>query len=225
MSIKRGAALALVLPAVANADVVADSVADFSGTQGQGGWSYGYIIPSDGLGYRPLPQFGQHSGSPAPGTEPSWFVSYFGDPILFPTPYTSITAQGGHPNGGSSSVAEEQWTVRRWTAPFNGVFDVSGVIGDYAPDFGGGGDGVLAEASVGGSVVWSLSTSQTTAEMPYAFQLALSAGEHLDLIVRPKADENTDYYVWTAQIVPAPASVGLAALASAFAARRRSRRD
>ena len=219
-------AATLVLGATAAnvyADIIADSVADFGGVQGANGWHYGYVEPSTSSAVQLMPQFGMHAGSPALSEEPAWFISYSGDPIEFPTPYTNITAAGGHPNGGTNAIAVEHWTVRRWVAPFAGTFDFSGLLGDYAADFGFGGDGVLAEAQVDGVAVWSFSTSGTTAEFPYSFEASLAAGQAIDFVVKPKLNENTDYYIWTVQVVPGPSALLVVAFGACGLAVRRRR--
>jgi hypothetical protein len=217
-------AAALGLVHAVHGAIVADSVADFSGVQGANGWEYGYIAPGDGLGFHLMPGFGMHPGLPAPEQELAWFVEYHGDPILYPTPYTSLTAQGGHPNGGSQSLGVEQWTVRRWTAPFAATFTFSGLLGDYAADFGGGGDGVLATAISPSGSMWSFSTSQHTAEFSYSFDAALQAGEHIDFVVSPKLNEDTDSYIWTVQVVPNPGTAVIAVTACGWGLGRPSRR-
>ncbi|CAN5476655.1 hypothetical protein BH23VER1_BH23VER1_21670 [soil metagenome] len=102
--------------------VVADSVAEFSGTQEQDGWSYGYydftndadsmyaaadliLFPRDEAqgGVASPPNFWK-------GTAWDWFA---GNP-----PWTTVGATSSHPNGSNhpSPNNAEHWAVKRWEA-------------------------------------------------------------------------------------------------------------
>ncbi|MGE3308749.1 MAG: cadherin-like beta sandwich domain-containing protein [Limisphaerales bacterium] len=95
------------------ASVIADSVADFGGTQGLNGWSYGYyditrlggppkspndltLFPNTGAAYSALNYWD--------GTLWDWFAGN--------QPWTEISATGGHPNG--SNQSNQHWVVRRY---------------------------------------------------------------------------------------------------------------
>lgn len=198
-------ALAAAFSGSAHADVVADSVTDFGGVQGAANWHYGYIDPAQGPGFIPFPSFGLHAGAPLAGEEPAWFIEYFGEPIIYPTPYTHLTATGGHPNTGDPVAGPVHFTVRRWVSELAGAATISGLFGDYTPDLGapGGQDGVTGRIYVDGEEVWSRTTTGQTADAPYAVTVQLAHGAVVDLVVEPNGNQVSDAYTWTAEIAAA----------------------
>ncbi len=103
--------------------LVADSVADFSGVQGQGGWEYGYRnLTQSGISasYNPVADFIPFAGGSGVGD--SWAGGaastqhWRGDrwDLQDNAPWTELTATGSHPNGVNNGA--EHWTVRRWKA-------------------------------------------------------------------------------------------------------------
>lgn len=104
--------------------VIANSVADFSGVQGQGGWDYGYrdfTATGRTMNYDPAAAFisfagGSEAGTPydggLEGTQHwdggKWDLFAPGDP------WTEVGPESLHPNG-TNGVAEH-WVVRRWRA-------------------------------------------------------------------------------------------------------------
>lgn len=124
------------------ADIVADSVRDFSGTQGTNGWSYGYwdrSLDPDGsydesTDFRHLRHFGSDpinglSGHTEFTTGKLWNLE---DGRY----YTSIWAEGGHPHGNmdlGSYAKTEQWVVRRWVSSVNGHVEIRGHAGKAMP--------------------------------------------------------------------------------------------
>ena len=103
-------------------DVIADSVAEFSGVQGQNGWIHGYRnYTADGGGenYDPTTDFIAFAGGVGfgnwNGTSQQWdLVDWELD--LSPPPWTEIDADGSHPNGFNSGSFGEHWAIRRWVA-------------------------------------------------------------------------------------------------------------
>ena len=88
--------------------VVADTRADFSGVQGEGDWTYGYL---EGFANN-QPAVGEDHG----GTFNAFDANFWnGTKWDFPSnpPWTEITNGGGHPASGPT----EQWATQRWTAP------------------------------------------------------------------------------------------------------------
>ncbi|WP_223787213.1 hypothetical protein [Marinicella meishanensis] len=147
-------------------NTITDSVRDFSGTQGQNGWYYGYWDQSldvDGsydpqddfrlfshFGADPINGLSQHTDF---STGQLWFLE---DGRY----YTSLWAAGGHPHGtmdlGSYAKANH-WVVRRWVSTVKGQIGISGHAGKTMPwgeNWGGdikflimAGDHVIHEAS------------------------------------------------------------------------------
>ena len=97
---------------------VADSQAEFSGTQGQDGWSYGYYnttvngSPTDGSSL--IPFNGGAGGGPWNGTTQQWTGTEWRLHFNAPGPWTSVNAVIGHPNGTNSAPGHEHWATRRW---------------------------------------------------------------------------------------------------------------
>ncbi|MEI6233027.1 MAG: PSD1 and planctomycete cytochrome C domain-containing protein [Planctomycetota bacterium] len=105
--------------------------------------------------------------------------------------YASLSSTGGHP-GGTPHLA----TVRRWTAPRDGTFAVSGKLNHPAK----AGDGVRARvvSSVDGGVGEFIALSnavETKVE-----KVALKKGDSLDFVIDCRTGENSDGYSWTVTI-------------------------
>jgi hypothetical protein len=112
---------------------IADSIAEFSGTQGQSGWSNGYYNttlngPPDagGTDFIPFPN-NYYDGT-------GWNFPQPSDP-----PWTEIYNPEGHPNGGSNN-AEDHWATRRYTVEPGEAGDLF-VEWSLAKDNVNGGDG------------------------------------------------------------------------------------
>jgi hypothetical protein len=104
--------------------VVANSVAEFSGVQGQGGWSHGYrdfTATGRTMNYDPSTAFIPFAGGSSEGTpyeggiggSQHWDGAKW-DLAVPADPWTEVGAEGLHPNG-TNGVAEH-WVVRRWQA-------------------------------------------------------------------------------------------------------------
>ena len=124
------------------AEIVADSVSGFSGEQGANGWSYGYWDRSantdesysQAADFRLLRHFGSDpindlSGRREFTTGKLWNLQ---DGLY----YTSLWAEGGHPNGTmklGTYAQVEQWAVRRWVSTTHGPVTISGHGGKVMP--------------------------------------------------------------------------------------------
>lgn len=118
------------------AALVADSVAEFSGTQGQDGWFYGsYHRTGDRVaGYQPedfLPFPRQEGGH---GVSNFWTGGawdwYAGDP-----PWIEIGSSFTRPNGSNSGG--EQWAIRRWVSAAAGTLQVTWALRKQDPNGSG----------------------------------------------------------------------------------------
>src|SRR5688572_1551142 len=120
------AALVAVL-SVAAADVraqtLANSVADFSGVQGQNGWYYGYYRRSgDSGGYDPATDFRQFTDFHANtgGNTSTWVL----DESRF---YTAMDNDQQHGNASVSARDDiEHWSIRRYVAEASGPVTIAG---------------------------------------------------------------------------------------------------
>lgn len=199
------AALCMAWGTMARSAVVADSVADFSGVQGQAGWYYGY----SGAAYTPqaFTPFQTFSASSQSWTETGGAMPY----------WTSLWSTGGHPNGSITSgnrTPVVQWAIRRWVASDAGLFDIDGFLGKQGPG-GLGGNGVGARVFVDGVEVLAQSVAGTdTQGLSFHLQVALAAGSIVDFALDPLgASDLYDSSRYTARIssvVPEPSTGALA---------------
>ena len=157
--------------------LVADSVADFSPTQGEKNWWYGFYDAadisdgktneSDDLAFR--------MASPAEDSS-SYFWS---DPRL---PFLGIAREKIHP----SKVGETPVpAVRRWRSPESGTMVISGTVHRESDK----GDGVRFDISVGGKIVKSQLVGGPGRAHSAAFALKqrVRKGSNIDFVVRPGA--------------------------------------
>lgn len=116
-------------------EIVADSTSGFSGTQGAGGWSYGYWdrsadpdkTYSQTADFRLLRNFGDDpinglSSRSDFNTGKLWTLQ---DGVY----YTALWAEGGSANGTTESARQakvEHWAVRRWVSTVDGPVTISG---------------------------------------------------------------------------------------------------
>lgn len=199
--------------------IVADSVSDFSGTQGQDNWYYGFYdgdapAPFSTADFEQMPQFN--------GT--SWFIQ---DGVF----WTSLNATSGHPNGVVTSGGRqpvEHWAVRRWMSEVDGLVTISGVFADLNDE---GGDGVNVSVIVNGSVVFMQTVSNGQTDTSYSFTTTLSLGSSVDFAIDPLGSDHADRTKFTAMIeaqdappvVPEPSTfslMGLGVLTLTVARRR-----
>jgi len=106
------------------AGIIADSVAEFSGVQGQDGWYYGY---NDG-----------DSDSPWSSADFELMMDY--SPSLWSVDldlyWTQIGSSYCHPNGEITSGGKlpvEHWVVRRWISDVSGEIRLTGHIETKIP--------------------------------------------------------------------------------------------
>lgn len=191
----------LGLTGVSRGAVIADSVAQFSGTQGQDGWEYGY-----------------YSAPFTPSTfEHMTFNS--GEYRWKAYGWNQLWSEGGHPN---TSWGLEQWAVRRYVAQAPGILTLTGNIADENP---GGGNGIVGRIFVGDTEVYAaLIDNGNTAGADYSVKTTVSAGTHIDFAIDPRnQDDSFDSTRFTAVItaVPEPGSFVLLACGAVVLGLRR----
>ncbi len=158
---------------------LADSVLEFSETQGEGGWESGYrnvTLDGGGIDYDHVADF-------IPFPADSWRGSGW---RLAPggAPWTLLEAENSHPNGTNSAPNEEHWTVRRWTA--EGLDGESAVrISWSTRKVNSNGDGVTGALHVNGERLESAGVSDTTG-VDRIYYANISNGDVLDLILSPQ---------------------------------------
>ncbi|MCC6675600.1 MAG: immunoglobulin domain-containing protein [Phycisphaerales bacterium] len=176
------------------APVFADSVADFSGAQGDQNWSYGFYdgdtspwTPGD---FEAFPTFDAGAG-------PVWYRQ------LGPGGYwTAVNAVALHPNAPAAidnRVQEENWAVRRWVSSVSGLVRVRGHVADVAAE---GGDGTTCKIFSGGVEVWSHSMDDgDLAGADFDLSLCLTAGQPIDFVLTPRGEtELSDGNFFTAVV-------------------------
>jgi hypothetical protein len=186
----------------AAANVLADSVADFSLTQGSNNWFYGYYGSDDltPAGFTLLDSteggFWHHSEA--------WWPSW-----------TSIFADVVHPNG-VNSPDELEWVVRRWVSPGDYTVTISGLLAKFDT----GGNGVVGSILVDGHSVFSKTLSASDLDgKQFNVITEVSAGSTVDFVVRPRTTDYYDSTLFTAVImgepevtVPEPSSMAIAGI-------------
>ncbi|MEM8959870.1 MAG: hypothetical protein AAGD38_00190 [Acidobacteriota bacterium] len=175
-----------------SADVVADSVEDFSGTQGQNGWLYGYWDESadaDGeydqaSDFKRFRHFGRDainrlSTHPEFSTGELWYLE---DGRY----YTSLWAEGGHPHGtldlGRYDKAD-QWVIRRWVSTVSGRIDIRGHAGKTMPWGKNWGGSVKFLVVAGGDRVYEAEADDGGQE--YSVSVAVEVGTPVDFLIGP----------------------------------------
>ena len=175
--------------------VIADSVGQFSGTQGSNNWHYGYWdrnADPDGTyqayEFTPFPRDG--GGFSATdfwdGSKWDWFN---GNP-----PWTELSATGGHPahNGASGPI---HLPIRRWISTIDGTIHITGSLLASAPC----GDGVIGRIFVDGVEVKTFPSAGTTAE--FAVNTTVQVGSTVDLAIDPGANDACDSFSFSAKIL------------------------
>ena len=120
--------------------IVGDSVAEFSGNQGENDWFYGYYQDVfEPAGFQLMPSYNS--------TWPAWVVDYSNPPPLYWTYITPTTAHGNGHIVNFDRTNVEQWAVRRWVSGVDGLVTISGSIAD--DDIGSLDNGVIGRVFVG----------------------------------------------------------------------------
>ncbi len=179
------AVLAASALGTAHADtLVADSVADFSGTQGLNSWFYGYENGSlSNYTAGGFTQFSYFDGI-------AWHAS-----STFNPPWTQLWATGGHPNTWNGL---QQLAVRRWVSETTGAVTITGTLADTHP----GGNGVAGSIYVDGSLVWNgdIGSSGST---NFSFSTLVSQNSKVDFVLDAKGNDGTDSSRFSATIAAA----------------------
>jgi hypothetical protein len=157
--------------------VIADSIAEFSGTQGANGWQYGY---HEGAGpYNPAADFTPFTGGDGQGTwngsSQQWTGSIWDLQTASTSPWTSVGPSSVHPN--DSRPGPRHAVIRRWRSDVSGLHAISG----YFNNVSGSGDGTTGRIFHNNSEIFAAVSdgSSRSVELP----VNLSQGDTLDFYV------------------------------------------
>lgn len=224
--------------ALANPVIIADSVADFGGVQGENGWHYGYynledISTESGVSvalseFRQLSAFNASTGWWAVNAEAA-----AGNPAngSVPGSYTVISRSRMHPNAGwvtANVVPDEQWASRRWISSVTGEITISGLIAQHEY-FGLNmvGNGTIAHIFVDGQSVFSYDVGLMDFQGTfYSLDLNVVQGSVIEMVVGAKGNPLYDATTFTMRVstlVPAPGAMALLGLGGLMVGPRRRR--
>lgn len=148
-------------------EVLASSVQDFSGTQGQGGWFYGFVSPDVSPEFTPFPSF----------KDGRWSQGASG--------WLELTAAGGSPETGGV----ESWAVRRWASSVRGSVTVT--LRFFKTEISCG-NGMTADVVQGGAVRWSKWIAFNDAVgVTESVRLELEEGEPVDFRLLPHEGQDS----------------------------------
>lgn len=179
---------------------VADSVAEFSGVQGQNGWYYGFYNRSADPGgvYGPAADFRLLTGYSAsdsgfPGQGGAWRAtgSY---------PYPKVFAALQHPNM-TDLGAYDGWAIRRWVSEVDGMAKITGTVFRGPGSYYGQGDGFGYYIYVDGNLAysrWMASTDNTV--VAYEVTRDLRAGAFVDFVAVAGSNMLSDHCGMTARV-------------------------
>jgi hypothetical protein len=191
-------------------EMVADSVSGFSGKQEANGWSYGYWDRSadtdksydQATDFHLLKHFGSDpinriSGRSEFTTGELWNLQ---DGLY----YTSLWAEGGHPNGTmklGTHAQVEQWAVRRWLSTTNGSVAISGHAGKVMPWGENWGGGCHALIVVDGTTVFSGAMDNQGTN--YSVAATVHIGSLVDFLIGPGPSVGVTKFTATIRAAPA----------------------
>ena len=182
----------------------ADSYADFSGTQGQRNWFYGYwnktADPDGSFQTWDFTPFPREAGNNTPGPDNFWDgTKWMFQP--FP-PWTQIWADGGHPNGAATTAGVTHYVIRRWLSSQAGPVYLVGTLTHTDTSPTGCGDGVDLHIYVDGAEVYSAAVYSNT--VSFAVNASVQTGSVVDFAIGPGAAQNEwcDGHSFRVKILP-----------------------
>jgi len=156
---------------------VADSATEFSGNQGQNGWSYGYWTGGGAYNHNTgfTPFTGGTTAGAWNGTTQQWTGSAWDKQTAGTAPWTFINVNSMHPNDPTPGPLDT--AVVRWTSDVSGPHMVTGNFTRAATT----GDGTTGRIFHNGTEVFSAVTAGTA--QSFGVNVNLAAGDRLDFMV------------------------------------------
>jgi hypothetical protein len=173
--------------------VIANSIAEFSGTQGKDGWFNGYrnfTLDGGAANYDPQQHFIAYAGGEGQGDWDGVTQQWAGNAWDLNTeaagPWTYQNSQAIHPNGENSPPNEEHWAIRRWVASEITKVTPVGIIWQVRKE-NTAGDGVTGAVFVNGNLVDSITIAGNDATNPRRTVYAnLNPNDIVDLALTPQ---------------------------------------
>jgi hypothetical protein len=163
-------------PDAAASPLLASSVADFSSTQGAGGWSYGYYPGNiDPAGFTLLPRFITNAANG------QWVH------MNYNPPWTTVWATGGHPNAPYAGGSYEH-SVRRWTSNYSGGVRITGNLAD---DHGACGNGIIGYIIVNSATIYTqtIANGDTTGNN-FDLTTNVQVGSTIDFVINANGNDD-----------------------------------
>lgn len=167
--------------------LIANSIEEFSGEQGQDNWIYGYRnVTEDGGAedaYDPVDDFIEF--------EEDWWTggnwdepNEDGDNV----PWTNMSAESSHPNGDNNQ--EVHWTIRRWVSEVSGNIAVRWSMRKQNANCG---NGVTGAIYVNGTLADSTAIAGSdSVGVNRSVTVSVSAGDFVDLVHTPMGDDGSN---------------------------------
>jgi len=145
---------------------IADSISEFSGTQGKENWFYGYV--GDQLYVPYFEEMSAYTGG-------SWQVD----------PNTKLSPESAKP----SKAGSKKWPIRRWKSEVDGEITISGQLAKAEL----GGDGIKGYIFVDGERVWSEKIEGNDSQgVNFNIKATVKQGSDVDFVVGPRKEADLD---------------------------------
>jgi xylan 1,4-beta-xylosidase len=182
-----------VIAGTSFAGVLADSNADFSATQGQKNWYYGYFPGGDINDFTQLPTYNEQAQR--------WQHAIFGPPWTLVGAYSAM-----HPNGATSGT--EEWADREWVSTYTGAVVISGKLAKASYAAVPASTGIYGRIYKNHQLMYEHFVAGTdSVGVNYSLNLSLAAGDVLDFAVGPNGVDASDATVFSTTIWSAQDSV------------------
>ncbi|MDJ0554258.1 MAG: galactose oxidase early set domain-containing protein [Microcoleaceae cyanobacterium MO_207.B10] len=153
---------------------IADSINDFSGTQGKDNWFYGYVGEQ-----LYVPYFEEMSDY----TNSTWQID----------PNTQLSSESAKP----SKFGSKKWPIRRWKSEVDGEITITGQLAKAEI----GGDGVKGYIFVDGERVWSKKIEGSDSQgIDFSIKATVKKGSEVDFVVGTRKSDELDETKFVATI-------------------------